>query len=351
MDTEEKSFREICPNHKYMPSILKSRDKIVVLGDLHGDYALTIRCLRIGKIINKHNKWIGGDTIVVQLGDQIDRCRPDFNRCDTKQATINDEASDIKILELFTNLHNEAQNNGGAVYSLLGNHELMNVEGNFNYVSYEGLKQFDTKISIANSSNENVRRWKTNRYNAFGIGEKYANMMACTRHSAIIIGDFLFVHAGIIPELVDKLKIKSPEDIKDINNLVRKWLLGLIDKEHVSDIVGSMNYSMFWNRILGNLPYNLNNNDPRCVQYLDPVLEIFKVGNMIVGHTPQFIPNQKGINATCGNSLWRADFGGSAAFSNYDNKFLTQGKVTDMRKAQVMIIENNKDVRIVVEED
>ena len=71
-------------------------------------------------------RWSGGNTIVVQLGDQIDNLRnnPDY-----------DEPSDIKILKFMTDLHNQAQKEKkGAVYSLLGNHEIMNTK-DLRYVS------------------------------------------------------------------------------------------------------------------------------------------------------------------------------------------------------------------------
>ena len=60
------------------------QNRVVAIGDLHGDLRVTLMALRlagaIGSDIYPHNvsdiQWLGGQTYVVQLGDQIDRCRP-----------------------------------------------------------------------------------------------------------------------------------------------------------------------------------------------------------------------------------------------------------------------------------
>jgi len=131
-------------NPKIQPSVLPRVDRIVVIGDLHGDLEMTFKSLEIAKVIDMNHKWIGGNTIVVQVGDQIDRCRFDGkNSCNQEGITKFDEHSDIRILRYFTKLHSQAQKAGGAVYSLLGNHELMNVNGDMRYVSHEGIKGFD----------------------------------------------------------------------------------------------------------------------------------------------------------------------------------------------------------------
>ena len=54
--------------------ILPEADRIIVIGDLHGDWIQTIESLKIANLIDNDNNWIGGNTIVVQIGDQIDRC-------------------------------------------------------------------------------------------------------------------------------------------------------------------------------------------------------------------------------------------------------------------------------------
>lgn len=201
-----------------LPSSLPAVRRIIAIGDLHGDWNMTLESLKIAGVINEDNDWIGDDTVVVQIGDQIDRCRGYQYKCDHKNATINDENSDVKILKFFTSLHKQAQEKGGAVYSLLGNHELMNVMGDLRYVSYKGLTEFD--------SNNSMIKGKKNRKDAFKKGNDLANFMACTRQSALIIGSNLFVHAGIVPKLAEKYQVK------DINKLIRKWLLDKLEDDN-----------------------------------------------------------------------------------------------------------------------
>ena len=352
---DEADFASTCTNYQYLPAILPSKERIIVIGDIHGDYNLAVECLRIAKLIDDNMNWIGGNTVVVQVGDQLDNCRPFDKKCNDPMTDSNittsshnhtNEAEDVKVLNFFTEMHNKAAKQGGMVISLIGNHEIMNVMGNFNYVSYNDVDKFKN-YKDPNDPDKKFATGEEGRRHAFARGNEYAKIMACTRVSSIIIGDFLFTHAGVVPKFADKLNIKSKKDLYKLNYHIRRWLLGLINKDYIADIVNSSSYSIFWDRILGSLPPSLNNNDPKCVEYLDPVLQLFKVGHMIIGHTPQYFINKDGINETCNKKLWRVDIGGSFGFNAFDNKYTNYGKMVDVRNAQVLEIIDNKIIRVI----
>ena len=338
--------KNICKNYPKLPNILPAAKRIICIGDLHGDYKLTLNCLKLAKIINKNLDWIAEpkDTIVVQIGDQIDKCRPTIsNKCNDEFTTPKDEASDIKILKFFSNLNNKAIKHGGKVISLLGNHEIMNISGNMNYVSFKGLNQFK---NIKDNNNNKLNGIDARKY-FFRRGGKFSEFLACTRNTSIIIGSNLFVHAAIVPELAKNI------DIENLNNLIKKWILNELDDNHkingigkLSDIISSYDISPFWPRILGNLPSNISLNDDICLDNLQETLDIYNVNNMIVGHTPQTFKNKKeGINVTCrdyidgkNKGVWRIDVGSSSGFNNFKDN-----EISKLSKPQVLeILNDNK---------
>lgn len=359
-DIEEKldreDFEEHCPDSVYMSPILPPVDRIVVIGDLHGDFDLTLTCLELSGVIKKGTprncnipniEWTGGNTVIVQIGDQIDRCRPvNGEKCYDKKTTPMDEGRDRDIMELFTELNKKAVKCGGKVYSLIGNHELMNIIGNMDYVSYEGLQEFKDYKDPKNPTKTFCSGMEARKH-AFRPGNEYGNMMGCDRLSVVIIGDFMFAHAGVVTKFVtDEYAVKSDKDLYALNRDIRRWLLNLINKDNISAIVKSFRYSLFWNRILGSIPPNMSNEHPDCHNNLDKVFEMFNVGNMVIGHTPQFYANNEGINSTCGNTLHRVDTGGSGAFDKFDCK----NKKRSIRKAQVLEITNNKCITVLKSE-
>ena len=334
---DETLHKQYCKGEKYYPLVIPKQDRIIAIGDLHGDFDLTIRALKLAKVIDNRNRWIGKKTFVVQVGDQVDNCRPLEEKCGMPEELSEDWSSysgdlpeDIRIMEFLNDLNKQANKVGGGVISLLGNHELMNADGNMSHVSYKDL----------------LRLSKEDRINAFKPGNKYAKLLACTRLPAVIIGSFIFVHAGFIEPFMQKLKLKSRDDLYKISVTLRKWLLGLIDKNYVASIISSSSDSMFWTRVLGAIPPNTSNNHPDCIDMVEKVLNIFEVKGMAIGHTPQFFAHQKGINTTCDNSLFRVDFGGSFGFHKFDMEHKKNGHVVDFRDVQVLEILNDSKINI-----
>lgn len=391
----QESFEKECDGYEYIPNILKPTSRTIAIGDIHGDLIVSIKLLEIAKCIKRvdikknditsnlvsvelpnkikqYYKWIGGDTIVVQVGDQIDRCRPVDGTCDMLGATPNDEASDIKILKFYTDINKIARMNNGRVISLLGNHELMNVQGNLNYVSLLGLLQFVPTVDLSDiqleldgvNINELIKQGKYNRSMQFSNQNKHKNnsdlpdkpnkYLACTRLSAVIVGDILFVHGGLIKKMAESY------NIDDLNLIVRRWLLGKLSNELESksllytneekdklnknkDLSISFNlkerlhsllsskHSIFWNRVLGQIPGDIDiksstNDDTKknialkCDEFLKPVFKLYNINGIIIGHTPQ-ISDKYGINSACNEAVWRVDIGASSAFQIFkDNK-------------------------------
>jgi hypothetical protein len=337
-DQYSSDFKDLCKGYINLPDTLTKRKRIIAIGDVHGDLHLTIKNLLIAKVIEKteknkntieikyednskeYYKWIGDDTIVVQVGDQVDRCRPigyGTVCVKDKETTIDDEHSDIKILDLFTELNKLAKKNMGMVISLLGNHELMNYQGNINYASYKGVHNDDFE-----GENAKYKKKDGTTFNNGVEGRKYAfketinEKLACTRQSAVIVGSFIFVHGGIVPELAKKY------NVGEINSLIRKWLLKKIDDEdsNIDTLINTPNESPFWTRILGHLPSGLSYKDSRCEDSISETLKIWgntknSLKGLVIGHTPQI---DKGINSTCSDKVWRVDIGASKAFDVFD---------------------------------
>lgn len=340
-------FNKNCKGYDYTPTILPSTKRIIAMGDIHGDFDLCIKLFEIAGLIDKSQNWIGNDTHVVQVGDQIDRCRPfDGVACHHDNVTLNDEASDIRILTFFTKLDKQARKVGGKVISLLGNHELLNAVGEMGYVSKLGLDEFND-YEDPNNSQLIFKSGKEARKYAFKPGNEYGKFLGCTRLGSVIIGSHLFVHAGIVNQLIYDLNIKGKSSLHEINVLLQKWLLGLIDTEYVNKIISSSKSSMFWNRILGSLPTNIHMEDPRCHEHISEVLKILKIGSMIIGHTPQSFTFNEKINSTCSDSVWRVDNGSSKAFDHFDNNLINHGKKSNARKPQVLEIINDTEYNVI----
>ena len=110
---------------------LRTTERVVAVGDVHGSYDGLAAILRTAGIIDARARWSGGRAILVQTGDVVDR-GPDSR----------------KALDLLRRLEGEAMRAGGRVYPLLGNHEFMRMIWDWRYVSAEEIAAFRTGNSV-----------------------------------------------------------------------------------------------------------------------------------------------------------------------------------------------------------
>jgi Calcineurin-like phosphoesterase len=92
--------------------------RVVVFGDLHGDYGKFHDMLKQAGLVDARDRWSGGAAHLVQLGDVPDRA-PDTRR----------------IVDLLMRLEPQARRAGGYVHALIGNHEAMNMESDLRYTT------------------------------------------------------------------------------------------------------------------------------------------------------------------------------------------------------------------------
>jgi len=92
--------------------------RVIAVSDVHGAYDAFLRTLQNAGVVDAEHAWAAGETHLVVTGDLLDR-GPDSRR----------------VMDLVMRLEQEAEEAGGRVHLLLGNHEVMNLVGDLRYVS------------------------------------------------------------------------------------------------------------------------------------------------------------------------------------------------------------------------
>jgi hypothetical protein len=236
------------------------------------------------KVINKNIEWIAEpkDTIVIQMGDQVDS----INRDQSLEEW--EVLPDVEMI-YFTNLLNKiALSKGGRVISLIGNHELMNIIGNYSYVSQKSL------------NNNNHKRQEL-----FKPGGALSAILG-QRPLVVKIGQLLFCHAGLT---LDHLNIltKYNKDVSYINTIWKNFIKSnavLMEDKEIFDKVILDNDGILWTRDL--------NEGGDIVKLLGKLGCIY----MFVGHT--VVDSVKLIN----NCIWYTDTGISRAFGNNSYQYI-----------------------------
>ena len=214
-----------------IPAFAAAPQRIVAVGDLHGDYDAWIAIARAAGLIDARNHWSGGNVTLVQLGDVTDR-GPDS----------------LKIIRNLQQLAREAPRRGGRVVSVIGNHEAMNLLGDLRYVTPGEFAAFAdrqsaqrrdkvyesnrTRLEAAYRAKdpkltpEAIRQawlketplgWAEHRFAWSPNGD--LGRWAANNPAVVKIGDTLFVHGGLSVEY-------APLGIDEINRRVAAAMRG-----------------------------------------------------------------------------------------------------------------------------
>lgn len=233
----------------------RASGRVVAVGDLHGDLGVTRKVLRAAGAIDSDDHWVGGKLVLVQTGDTIDR-----------------GDDDRAVIDLIERLRVEARKAGGELIAMSGNHEIMNVAGDLRYVSEASAAAFEQ-----------------GRAQAFAPGAPYARIFA-TWPVITKVDRSVFVHGGVLLAHVRY-------GIDRMNEETAAWMRG----ERAAPEIMMADDAPVWTRL-----YSAADEPPAevCAQLIK-VLSELGVDRMIVGHTPQ----ARGIDAACGDRVWRIDTG------------------------------------------
>jgi hypothetical protein len=276
------------------PTYVKAPGRIIAIGDMHGDLQKAFLALALAGVlregIGREPIWCGGDATVVQLGDVLDR-----------------GAREIGVLMLLRELDVQARKEGGAVYMLNGNHESMNVSGNYRYASEEGMMESALVAGLRGADAENKHFQVRARAQLFSPGQPMALDLA-RNPTALVVNRTLFAHGGVFPQHV-------AYGLERINAEMAAWMRGARGPDGKFamppfEAVGGKD-GIVWTRAFGKEHASLYDRIKVCNQ-LKGTLQMLGVEQMVVGHTPQTY----GANCACNGQVWRMDIGMSSGVMN-----------------------------------
>lgn len=251
----------------------------MAVGDMHGDLEAARRALRIARVLDAEDRWIGGDSVVVQTGDLLDRGK-----------------AERPLLEWMDRLAGIAQQGGGALYRINGNHEVMNVAGDLRYIDESGFSSFAeyAREPLPGLVRE-AEKTQRGRLMAFLPGGPWARRLA--QHPVVLlVNDTVFAHGGITLRHVDY-------GLERINSEVSAWMRG---SAPLARALAGDN-APFWDRTYGE-----STSDGDC-RMLDVVLARLSAKRLVIGHTPQ----KDGVTFACDKRVARIDVGLSRYYGNH----------------------------------
>lgn len=168
-------------------------ETLLAISDIEGNFNAFYGLLINNGVMNASYEWTFGEGHLVLTGDFMDRGN-----------------NVTPVLWLIYKLEQEAEKHGGVVHFILGNHETLNLQGYSQYVDKKYLRLAQKFIG---------RTDQQKAYVAFMSDRQELVQWMKSKNAMEKIGDILFVHGGISPQLVN-----SRFNIDKINKIIRRRL-------------------------------------------------------------------------------------------------------------------------------
>lgn len=217
--------------------------RVAVISDVHGQAGLLRGLLIAQGIIDKLGNWQFADGHLVVVGDVFDR-GPEVT----------------ESLWLLYQLDFQAREAGGQLHFLLGNHEVMVLNGRRKYLHDKYLKVEDI---LARSMPQLYAR------------NTVLGQWLQSRNVLVKINDMLFTHGGLHPDLVT-----ASTTLADIN---QAFTQNLIEGEQARQ-----GFARYLHKTDGPVWYRGYFREPQASEaQIDSLLKHFDVRHIVVGHTTQ----------------------------------------------------------------
>jgi hypothetical protein len=230
--------------HDNDPTQYAQPEQMLVVSDIEGNFRAFKLMLLGAKVMDKDFKWTFGKGHLVLLGDFFDR-----------------GLNVTECLWLIYKLEAEAEAAGGKVHFILGNHEILNLEGKTQYVRKKYLENaaiLQEDYARLYDNNSELGRWLR------------------SKNAVEKIGSYVFCHGGISPELS-----RSRLSLEEINRLSRQFL-GIPNEAIVQPeaaLVFDQRVGIFWYRGIAK--------NVATEEEVTQVLKFAKAKRMVLGHTLQ----------------------------------------------------------------
>jgi hypothetical protein len=306
---------------------LQPDQRLVCIGDVHGDLQALQNFLTLAGVYSNNNnddggiQWTGGNTILVQCGDILDR-----------------GSQELACFSLLTQLSQLAGKDGGQVICLFGNHEALNSLGLFQYATsdseYERLLAPSIDFFFQSLDTHNWRiQYVGNqpaRWAAYEPGGLLANSLLANMKVAVQVGRTVCVHAGLTVE-----HLNDYGGISGMNQQAQDWVRQVVStnvtinnqgnysnirqamveanarQQHYIDtcpafLSGGIGASSpVWMRDYSS-PNDMPPKNPDAQKMIDAALTKLDADRMVMGHTVQ-----SEINGALNGKAWRVDVGAS----------------------------------------